>query len=110
MISEKLKRLRISKELTQSELSEISGVSNIQIGRYESGSSKPNEKTLLKLANALEVDLEYFTMENPLQDNTYLEERIDLLKGVITEEEDRRTLIALIDSFYLRCVAKSKIA
>ncbi len=107
MIKERLKKLRLQNNLTQITLGKISGVSNVQIGRYENGLSKPRPETLAKLAKVLGVDPGYFTDENKFEDNTHLEEHIERLKQVIKTDDDQRTLIALIDVLYHKNRAKS---
>ncbi|WP_299896713.1 helix-turn-helix transcriptional regulator [uncultured Aquimarina sp.] len=64
MIGNKLKKIRTKKGLTQTELSEISGVSYIQIGRYENNISKPTSKIIKKLADALEIPTDHFFESN----------------------------------------------
>ena len=107
MIKERLKKLRLENNLTRATLGEISGVSSRQIARYENGLSKPRVKTLAKLAKVLGVDSVYFTDQNISQGNICLEEHIERLKQVIKNDDDRRTLIALIDAFYYKIIAES---
>lgn len=54
----KLARLRADAEMTQKDLSRASGISVPQIGRYETGLSKPRMTALVKLAKALDVSVE----------------------------------------------------
>lgn len=54
----RLLRLRAEAGLTQKELAKASGVSLPQIARYERGESAPRLTALVKLARALEVDVE----------------------------------------------------
>jgi ribosome-binding protein aMBF1 (putative translation factor) len=49
--------LREQRGLTQVQLSERSGVDQADISRIERGSALPNEKTLLRIAEALDADL-----------------------------------------------------
>ena len=56
-IGDKLKNLRLSKKLKQSDLAEKSGVSRVAIGNYERGARQPNIEILSKIATALEVDI-----------------------------------------------------
>jgi ribosome-binding protein aMBF1 (putative translation factor) len=49
--------LREQRGLTQVQLAERSGVDQADISRIERGSAFPNEKTLLRLADALDADL-----------------------------------------------------
>ncbi|MEM9144381.1 MAG: helix-turn-helix transcriptional regulator [Bacteroidota bacterium] len=97
MIKERLKKIRLQQKLTQIGLGQLSGVSNVQIGRYENGLSKPRPKTLDKLAKALEVDPGYFTDPDQFPDTTHLEDHLERLKKVIKTDDDQKTLLALID-------------
>jgi ribosome-binding protein aMBF1 (putative translation factor) len=49
--------LREQRGLTQKELAARSGVDQADISRLERGSAFPNEKTLLRIAEALDADL-----------------------------------------------------
>lgn len=55
---EKVKKLRMQANLKQEELADMIGCSQNQISRFEK-SQEPRYITLKKLANALEVDIEY---------------------------------------------------
>ena len=55
---EKIKLYRKKKGLSQKELAELSGVSEISIRKYEADSRKPKIETLLKIADALCAPLE----------------------------------------------------
>lgn len=55
----KLKTIRQKKNLTQKELSDISGVPQDQISRYERGRSMTDE-TIRELCKALNVSADYF--------------------------------------------------
>lgn len=49
--------LRANSGLTQGELADRSGVRQADISRIERGSANPTEKTLCKIADALDADL-----------------------------------------------------
>lgn len=53
----RLVRLRAEARMTQKQLSEASGISVPQIGRYEMGTSAPRMTALVKLASALGCDV-----------------------------------------------------
>lgn len=97
MIGKRLKRLRLENGLTQITLWEISGVSNVQIGRYEKGSSKPQVKTLAKLAKALEVEPNFFTDKKKLQEEICLEDHLERLKQSIRTFDDLKMLISFTE-------------
>ena len=52
-----LVELREKRGLTQTELAERSGVDQSDISRIERGSAFPNERTLIRIAEALDADL-----------------------------------------------------
>lgn len=69
MIAQKLKEARISRNWSQKELANKSGVSFEQISRYETGKSRPHKSVLFRLAKALGVTSQYlegYTVENSL--------------------------------------------
>lgn len=55
IISSNLKRLRTERNLSLSNLSELSGVSKVMIGQIERGQSNPTINTIWKIANGLKV-------------------------------------------------------
>lgn len=52
---ERIKALRLSKKLKQSELANKCGISRVAIGNYERGDRTPNVDILSKIAKALDV-------------------------------------------------------
>ncbi len=83
-IGEKIKQIRISKNLKQSELAEKSGLSRVAIGNYERGDRNPHIETLNKIAIALNVDL-----------NDLLELNIVLSQKIISYLE--RSMLKTVD-------------
>ena len=55
----RLKELRESKGLTQKEVAEIIGYSEVSYARYENGKREPDISTLCKLANYFNVTVDY---------------------------------------------------
>ena len=55
----RLKELRESKGLTQKEVAEIIGYSEISYARYEKGEREPDISTLCKLAEYFNVTVDY---------------------------------------------------
>ena len=55
----RLKELRESKRLTQKEVAEIIGYSEISYARYEKGEREPDISTLCKLAEYFNVTVDY---------------------------------------------------
>lgn len=59
-LAEKIKGLRKERNWSQEDLEEFSGVSVRQINRIESGKCKASVETLLKLAEAFEVEKDVY--------------------------------------------------
>lgn len=58
-IAERIRELRTAKNLTQSQLAEMVGVTYVQIGRYETRKSAPSSDILQKLAAALDTTSDF---------------------------------------------------
>jgi Predicted transcription factor, homolog of eukaryotic MBF1 len=58
-ISDKIKKLRQEKRFKQESLAEKIGVSRLMLGKYERGEATPSAETLQKLAQVLEVSIDY---------------------------------------------------
>jgi len=56
---EKITLVRKQKQLSQAELGKLSGVSGDIVGKYERDEMKPSIETARKLAEALDVSLDY---------------------------------------------------
>lgn len=105
MIGEQILKYRKLKGLSKTELGKISGVSHVQIGRYENGKViVPTKKVLKKIANALEVPVEYlYSNEKYLIEDATLEKKFQKLKKSLVNNEDRFALSKVLDSFALLC-------
>ena len=57
--SERIKALRLEKNLTQAQLGEIIGVKHFSIYSYEKGRACPEMKGLVALADYFEVSMDY---------------------------------------------------
>ena len=66
-----LKRIRIEKGLTQTQLAEACGVTGQAISNYESGIREPSLKTLKMQANALDVSVDELLREDPEQEQEH---------------------------------------
>lgn len=54
-INENIKKLRVEKNLTQKELSALTGISEVMISQYERGVRIPKNRNLRKLASVLDT-------------------------------------------------------
>lgn len=80
-VGERIKNIRLEKNLKQSELADLAGISRVSIGNYERGSRTPNIVILNKIANALNVTIGELTGLNtsPLTNDEFmsLKNRLD---------------------------------
>lgn len=91
-------QLRDKKGISQSELADKSGVSRVMIGKYERGEAIPSIDAAKKIADALEVSLDYLvgnTSQTAFDKRTL--ERIQALEDL--EENKKQTLYDLIDTY-----------
>ncbi len=90
--------LRKSKDWSQSELANKTGISQVMVGKYERGDAVPSIEVAKKIADALGVSLDYLVGEgvNSNFDKRTLQriEDIELL-----EDDKKRTLFDVIDTF-----------
>ena len=66
--STRLKELRKSKKLNQSETGKIAGITSKQIQRYETNESEPTLSVLLALADYFDVSLDYLVGRSDVQE------------------------------------------
>lgn len=64
---EKLKKLRLSNNLTQSQLAEILETTKQAISSYESGKIAPSLNSLIKLSENFNISLDYLVFDNESQ-------------------------------------------
>lgn len=102
-VSERIKELRTTKKLTQSELALKVGLSYIQVGRYETGKSAPSAEVLNKLADALNTTTDYIMngSENEIASAQLTDkELLNQFKEVEKlNQEDKHLIKTFIDAF-----------
>jgi len=100
-IGDHIKRLREAKGLSQKELAGMIGVNPAQYGRVENKKVEPTLKTLLKIADALEVSLDDIVKgkNDPLKEvevkDKTLADKIRLIDQL--PEEEKATVLKVID-------------
>jgi len=98
-IGEKIRRLRQTKGLSQKDLASYVGVTYQQIQNYEKGKSKIPVDRLIKIAEALEVSLDYFLKEFDNNHNKVSESELALLQTYyknISSEKIRKQILSLL--------------
>ena len=93
-IGDKISSLRKQKGLNRDELGKIIGTSGAVIGRYERDEITPSVEIAKKMADALEVSLDYLTGSTNfvIQDKKMLY-RLELLQKIAQPERDRILLV-----------------
>lgn len=102
-LGQRLKTLRIQKELSQTELGNLASVHYTHIGKYEKGLSIPATGTLQKLSEALDTTTDYL-LEGATDDLAIdrLSDKELLAQFQVVEkfpEEDKAIIKRLIGSF-----------
>jgi len=94
LIGSRITEIRISKELTQSQLAEGVNVSNETISRLERGVSIPSLKTLEKMAEYLKVPLlSFFLFENKPSQNPAFERELGKLIALMRKRNYKELAI-----------------
>ena len=64
---QKITAVRKQKNISQAELGKLAGINGDIIGKYEREEMKPNIETAKKIADALEVSLDYLVSDSELK-------------------------------------------
>jgi transcriptional regulator with XRE-family HTH domain len=105
-LADRIKQLRTEAGLSQAELAERVGGSDArQISRYEHGRITPSLDVAVRLAEALDVSLDYLAIDNtprrPLHVADHgLAERLGQLAEL--DDDDRQSLLHMLDALLTR--------
>ena len=107
--AQRLKKARIEKGLSQSELGKIIGIHYTQIGRYENKGAQPSADILSKIANALGITSDFLMngTSDDLADSSLTDkELLNQFKAIEKmNNNDKNVIKTLIDAF----ITKGKI-
>ena len=103
---EKLKTLRKEGGWSQDAFGKKIGVHGRHVGKYETGRAMPNAETIVRIAQVLNVSIDYL-LRNELDENTTtttanLRDRNLIRKFEAVEkmsEDDKRVITSLIDAY-----------
>ncbi|MFY0255568.1 helix-turn-helix domain-containing protein [Chitinophaga sp. 30R24] len=97
-LGNKIVQLRKEKDLNRDELGKAVGTSGAIIGRYERNEITPSVEVAAKIADALDVSLDYLVGNTTflVKDKKMLY-RLELLDKI--SEEDRNTILRVVDAF-----------
>lgn len=110
---ERIKKVRLEKGITQTELAQKLGIPYQSIGQWERGIRNPKRETLQKIADALDVELwellgdrcDPIRAVDPSETNTEREKRLGLSEGAISdalrvedvEKQNKADMMAAMD-------------
>ena len=99
-----LHEIRLSKGITQEELSELTGVHRVLVSRIETGKCRPNAATKLKLESVL-GRIDWMPQTITIQNPSYLEaeklvERLVSVTAAMNRKE-RKTIKQLIGKYLI---------
>lgn len=94
-IGEQIMILRKQKGMSQAELGKQVGTSGDIIGRYERGIMTPSIEVIMKIADTLEVSLDYLVGKTNLQIDKETLQRLEEIDSL--EEDDKRYILHHVD-------------
>lgn len=101
--SHRLRQLRKQRDWSQGQLAKKAGIDTQKISKYERGLSSPPLNTLIKLANVLEVSLDYLLTGRSYGADIRNPKLLERLQGVEElPKEYQDTLLSVLDSFIKR--------
>jgi transcriptional regulator with XRE-family HTH domain len=90
--------LRKAKGWSQADLANKTGISQVMVGKYERGDAIPSIEVAKRIADALEVTLDYLVGEGTNSKlNKMTLKRIEEIEQL--EDDKKRTLFDVIDTF-----------
>ena len=108
-VGTKLTEVRKRKALSQAELARRVGTKAPVIGRYEREEAKPSIEVATKIAQVLEVSLDYLVGNTELELDVKTLRRVEDISKMSPDEKDKIFMVvdALIRDFKLRNLAAS---
>ncbi len=89
LLGKRIKEIRISRKLTQEDLSELTDIGASSISKIESGHFHPTDENLERIANALKVEPYKLYMYNHQKDTKELLTDIYSMLSKATDDEIR---------------------
>lgn len=103
---ERITYARKQKKMTQSDLGKMVGTSGDIIGKYERDEIKPSIDTAAKIADALNVTIDYMVKDSEYKniDNETLKRMKELER---LSKEDKGHVFAMLDAFFAKAKLQS---
>ncbi|WP_084247019.1 helix-turn-helix domain-containing protein [Rummeliibacillus stabekisii] len=105
MFAQVLKILRKNKNLTQSDMANMLGITRQGYAKYENEESQPDFNTLKKIADYFDVSIDYLLGRTAFKTNDeeiFMEDISEIFEKLSTmKKKDRKTIVNTIDALYL---------
>ena len=88
---ERLKEMRQRKGITQRELAELCGITDVQLSRYETGKMEPALSNLEAIADQLRVSVDFLLRRTDEPHKNYSDDQLDDNERVILETYRRES-------------------
>ncbi len=95
-VGKRIREYRKSKSYTQDELAEIVGIDTVSLSKIETGRNYPSSENLMKLAEALDVEVYEFFIQDMVKTNDELLD--DIYKEINKMKTDSKKLHTLLVS------------
>ncbi len=93
-IGERIKNLRMNLKITQTQLAKNAGLTSAAISQFEAGTRKPSFDALSKLANVLNVSMDFLLgKKEEAQKETINKEYIEMIKNIMNFSEENKQLM-----------------
>ena len=94
---ERLMSVRKKKKLSQADIGKLIKINGDAYGRYERNEVKPTIEMATKIANALEVSLDYLVGKTELELDNSMLKRVEAVSKM--NDEDKGHVFSLLDAF-----------
>lgn len=98
--AERLAHVRKQRRLSQADTGRLVGINGDAYGRYERGEVRPTVETARRIADALEVSLDYLTGKTDLVIDDTMLKRMEHIAAMT--DEDQGHVFTLLDAFIAR--------
>ena len=95
-VGKRIREYRKSKSYTQDELAEIVGIDTVSLSKIETGRNYPSSENLMKLAEAIDVEVYEFFIQDMVKTNDELLD--DIYKEINKMKTDSKKLHTLLVS------------
>ena len=108
-IGNRIVELRKKKGWSQTDLAKQVEASREAIGKYERDEAQPSVETAKKIADALDVTLDYLVDEDALP--AFDKNTVKRLKSIQQlDDENKSHVFAMLDAFLLKCSIQNNLA